>query len=189
MPRLLIQAPAWVRGAFPHTWAPMTALGRQVRCLPPALCDYLLSCDGGFIAISTGESRYVLGWTTIRQRKLQNVAFVSVEDLAHDNERPLHVIAHLVDHHLGCGGDRQGNWLSEGGGVTPAWQEAANRLQRLFALGYGLDNVTLSNPRDYFAQSLAFYCRDRQRLNAADPQIDKWFRSTLWNEKFWPSME
>jgi hypothetical protein len=58
-------------------------------------------------------------------------------------------------------------------------------LVRLFPLGYGLDEVALSGPRNYFAQSLAFYCRDRQRLNVADPQIDKWLRSTLWQAGFW----
>jgi hypothetical protein len=53
-------------------------------------------------------------------------------------------------------------------------------------LGYGVDEVAQSHPRDYFAQSLALYCRDRGRLNVADPQIYRWFRSTLWNKAFWP---
>jgi hypothetical protein len=70
--------------------------------------------------------------------------------------------------------------------VLVRWREAGARLQRLFALGYGVDKVTRSNIRDYFAQSLALYCLDRQRLNVADPQICKWFRSTLWNQAFWP---
>jgi hypothetical protein len=95
------------------------------------------------------------------------------------------VLGHLIDHYLGCGGAADGHWLSEGGGVTPAWQAAGARLPALFALGYGLDEVAQSNARDYFAQSLALYCRDRQRLNVADPQIDKWFRNTLWNDAFW----
>jgi hypothetical protein len=189
MPRLLIQAPPWVRGVFDHAWAPMKALSQQARCLPSALWDYLLSCAGGFAAITAGESRYVPGLATVRSRNLQNVAFVSVEDLALDNERPLHVIAHLIDHHLGCGGEPEGIWLSDGGGMTPRWQEVGVRLPRLFALGYGLDPVASSNVRDYFAQSLAFYCRDRQRLNMADPQIEKWFRNTLFDEAFWRSME
>ena len=116
---------------------------------------------------------------------MQNVAYVSVEDLADDNERPLHVIGHLIDHHLGCGGDPDGPWLSDGAGVAPRWQEAGARLPRLFALGYGLDEVALANVRDYFAQSLAFYCLDRRRLNVADPQIWKWLRTNLWDNGFW----
>jgi hypothetical protein len=189
MPRLLIDAPPWVRGFFDNAWAPMKALARQIRCLPPAVWDYLQSCDQGFAVVTAGKSRYLPGPATVRSRTWQNVAFVSVEDLALDNERPLHVIGHLLDHHLGCGGDLEGRWLSEGGGVTPCWQRAGSRLPRLFALGYGLDSIACSNVRDYFAQSLAFYCRDRQRLNVADPQIEKWFRNTLWSKVFWQTME
>jgi hypothetical protein len=108
-----------------------------------------------------------------------------VEDLAADNEVPLHVIGHLIDHYLGCAGEPDSQWLTEGGGVLVHWREAGARLQHLFALGYGVDEVARSSVREYFAQSLALYCLDRQRLNVADPQICKWFRSTLWNEAFW----
>jgi hypothetical protein len=185
MPGVLIQSPAWVRTVFDHAWAPMQTLAQQVQCLPSALWDFLLGYPGGFIAITADESQYVPGPATIRHKLVQNAAFVSAKDLAQENERPLHVIGHLIDHHLGCGGDPNGLWLSEGGGVTAGWQHAGVRLSALYGLGYGLDEVARSNVRDYFAQSLAFRCRDRQRLNAADPQIDKWFRSTLWDEAFW----
>ncbi len=185
MPGLLIESPSWVRQAFEHDWAPMQALARQVKRLPPALAGFLLGYSSGFVAIATGESRYVPGPVSLRGREVHNVAFVSVADLARDNEQPLHVIGHLVDHHLGCGGRPQGRWLSEGGGVTPAWQKAGERLSGLFALGYGVDEVARSGVRDYFARSLALYCRDRRRLNVADPQIEKWLRNTLWNETFW----
>lgn len=188
-PGLLIQAPSWVRGVYDHAWAPMKALGRQIRPLPTALWNYLLSCNGGFAVVSSGESRYVPGPSLVRQRRLDNVAFVAVEDLAQDNERPLHVLGHLIDHYLGCGGDPAGTWLSAGGGVRACWREAGARLPALFALGYGLDDVACADVQDYFAQSLAFYCRDRQRLNVADPQIERWFRSTLWNKRFWQAMD
>ncbi len=65
------------------------------------------------------------------------------------------------------------------------WGEEGTRLTRLFALGYGVDEIARANVRDYFAQSLALYCRERQRLNVADPQIVKWFRTTLWQVGFW----
>jgi hypothetical protein len=185
VPEVLVQAPPWVRGVFDHAWAPMEAMAQQVRCLPSALWDFLLSCDGGYVAISTEESRYVPGLAMLRGSPVRNVAYVSVEDLARNNERALHVLGHLVDHYLGCGGDPDGLWLSGGGGVTPDWQEAGARLQRLFDLGYGADEVAQSNLRDYFGQSLALYCRDRQVLNVADPQITKWLRGTLWNEAAW----
>ena len=185
MPDLLTRSSPRVRGVFDHAWAPIKILAQQVGCLPVALWEYLLSCTGGFVTICGGESRYVPGPATIRRQRVHNVAFVSVSDLAGDNEQPLHVLGHLIDHYLGCGGEANGDWLSEGGGVTPAWQQAGARLPRLFALGYGVDEIAESGVRDYFAQSLAIYCGDRRRLNVADPQIYRWFRSTLWNEAFW----
>jgi hypothetical protein len=185
VPNALAQSPPWVRSVFEHAWAPMEALRGQVRCLPSALWDYLLDCEGGFVAIGAGNSRYVVGPTLIRNRTVHNVAFVSVADLAEDNERPLHVIGHLIDHYLGCGGTVDGLWLSAGGGMRSHWQQAAQRLPGLFALGYAVDEIAGCSIEDYFAQSLALNCRDRQRLNVADPQIYKWFRTTLWDDAFW----
>ena len=188
LPGVLLQSPPWVRGVFDHAWAPVEALAREIRFLPLWLWDYLLSYEGGFVAISAGQSRYAQGRTELQGSQVQNVAYLSVEDLARGNERTLHVLGHLVDHHLGCGGDAEGPWLSDGGGTTPIWQEAGARLPRIFGLGYAADEVARSNPRDFFAQSLALYCRDRQGLEVADPQITKWFRSTLWAEGFWSAV-
>lgn len=185
MPNLLPQSPPWVRGVFAHAWAPMRALAEALRPLPAGLWPFLLGCEGGMVAICPGESKYTPGPGQIGRLEVHNVALISVQDLAQDNEQPLHILGHLIDHYLGCGGEPDGVWLSGGGGLFPLWQEAGQRLPRLFALGYGIDPVAESNVRDYFAQSLAWYCRDRKQLNVADPQIDKWFRSTLWNKAFW----
>lgn len=189
MPNLLPQSPLWVRSVFEHAWAPMKALVEAVRPLPADLWPFLLGNNGGLVAICPGESRYVPGPATVGRLETRNVAFVSVQDLAQDNEQPLHVIGHLVDHYLGCGGQPEGAWLSDGGGLFPSWQEAGQRLPQLFALGYGVDAVAQSNVRDYFARSLAWYCQDREGLNVADPQIEKWFRGTLWNDAFWQVRE
>lgn len=185
MPDLLSQAPPHVRSVFDHSWAPMEALANQLFCLPAGLWDCLLSWDSGFVAVSTGESRYTLGAATLRHQAVEHVAYVSVEDLAEDSIQALHVIGHLIDHHLGCAGQADGPWLSEGGGVRDRWRQAGARIPRLFALGHAVDERAQPNVRDYFAQSLALYCRDRQRLNVADPQICKWFRSNLWDRTFW----
>lgn len=184
-PDLLSHAPPWIRGVFDHAWAPMTAMAGHLQPLPPGLWDHLLGWERGFVFITTQASAYRPGPATLRHQPVINVAYVSVEDLALDNEQPVHVLGHLIDHHLGCGGDPDGLWLSEGGGVTARWQEAGQRLPHLYALGYAIDDMAAANVRDYFAQSLALYCRDRPRLNVADPQIDRWFRSTLWDEAFW----
>jgi hypothetical protein len=185
LPNLLPQSPPWVRSVFEHAWAPMRALAETIQPLPAALWPFLLDQDGGTLAICPGESRYVTGPATVGRLEARNVAFVSVADLAEDNEQPLHILGHLIDHYLGCGGEPEGAWLSEGGGLFPRWQEAGQRLPDLFALGYGVDEVARASVRNYFARSLAWYCRDREGLNVADPQIDKWFRTTLWSEAFW----
>ena len=181
-----MKAPPWVRGVFDHAWAPMTVLAQRVSNLPAPLLDTLQTMDRGYVLIAARESRYVPGPNAVRHLEVRNVAFVSIEDLAAGNERPLHVIGHLVDHHLGCAGTADGAWLSEGGGISLRLQHAGARLPGLFALGYGVDEVAQSGIRDYFAQSLAVYCQDPRRLNVADPQIHKWFRTTLWNAGFWP---
>ena len=185
MPNLLSQSPPWIRSVFGHSWAPMRALVEQIDCLPPHVWRKLLEWESGYVAICNGKTRYIPGPASIRQLHVTNVAFVSIEDLALANEGPLHVLGHLIDHHLGCAGRADGPWLSEGGGISPGWQEAGRRLPDLFALGYAVDPVAQSSVRDYFAQSLALFCLDRQRLNVADPQIEKWLRTTIWNEGAW----
>jgi hypothetical protein len=167
----------------------MQAFIAQVRCLPPGLWPFLLQCDGGFVAITAAESVYAPGPAEIRHRPVRNVAYVSLRDLAEENECPLHVVGHLIDHYLGCKGEPEGFWLSQGGGLTKRWQEGGKRLHTLFSLGYAIDDVAGSGIRDYFAQSLAFYCLDRQRLNVADPLIDKWFRTNLWDQAFWSAVD
>lgn len=163
----------------------MRELGRQLRKLPPSLWGYLLACPGGFVVLSAGQSHYEPGPALAQGQAVQNVAHVSLADVAQANRQPLHVVGHLVDHYLGCCGEPDGRWLSEGGGVRPPWQEAGARLARLFALGYGVDEVARSSVCDYFAQSLALYCQDRPRLTVADPQVTRWLHNTLWKRTFW----
>ena len=79
----------------------------------------------------------------------------------------------------------QGGWLSTGGGMSKRWRQAGQRLPELFALGHAVDPVAQSSVENYFAQSLALFCRDRQHLNVADPLIYKWLRNTLWKRAFW----
>jgi hypothetical protein len=184
-PDLLAHAATSVRRRFQHDWAPVQALAKELSPLPSRLAEFLLDLGSGFALITAGESGYQPGPLRLRRQGVVNVAFVSVTDLADGNERPLHVLGHLIDHHLGCLGEATGAWLSEGGGVSPDWQAASARLGRLFQLGYGVDAVAQSHVRDYFAQSVAAYCRDRRLLNVSDPQMCKWLRATLWDAAFW----
>ena len=186
MPGALDEIAEPARGEFAHEWAPVQLLGRRMACLPAGLWEALLRWESGYSVLIVGESRYEPGQFDFRGRTLHGVALISLEDLAgRAPGRVLHAMAHLVDHHLGCGGRPEGDWLSEGGGMTDEWREAGLQLMRLFALGYGYDVVAQSGARDYFAQSLAAYCRERRALNVADPQVVRWFRTTLWSPRFW----
>ena len=129
----------------------MQALASEVACLPAQLWPFLLSHDGGWIVIHAGRSHYTVGTIQVAGFDRRNVAFISVEDLARGDDMPLHIVGHLIDHYLGCGGDLDGAWLSTGGGLAPHWREAGKRLQRLFDLGYAVDNCLLytsPSPRD-----------------------------------------
>lgn len=184
-PNLLSHASPWVRGVFEHAWAPMQALGNEIACLPPQLWPFLLEHEGGWVVIHPGSSHYVVGPVRVAGFDRRNVAFVSVEELARRDDVPLHIVGHLVDHYLGCAGDADGAWLSAGGGLAPHWQEAGERLGRLFALGHAADEAAAASVQDYVARSLAWYCHRPQDLCVADPNICKWFRATLWDNGFW----
>ena len=184
-PGVLVGSRPWIRRRFDHAWAPMQALAGMVACLPNGLWGFLLWCEGGYAVITKAQSGYRPGPAVIGDKTVENIAYLSIEDLAGPSDRPLHVFGHLIDHYLGCAGAPTGPWLTGGGGLTADWQEASARLPRLFSLGYGVAEDEGVDERDYFARSLAIYCLDRGRLNVMDPQIEKWFRSVLWNESLW----
>ncbi|MBN1661436.1 MAG: hypothetical protein JXA93_23795 [Anaerolineae bacterium] len=163
----------------------MQALAREIACLPVQLWSFLLNHDGGWVIVHPGRSRYVVGPVSVAGFDRHNVALISVEDLARGDDLVLHVLGHLVDHYLGCAGDPAGAWLSEGGGIEPHWREAGERLGRLFALGHAVDEAAAASVKEYVARSLAWYCHRPHDLNVADPNIWKWFRATLWNDRFW----
>jgi hypothetical protein len=61
LPNLLPQSPPWVREVFDNAWAPMTALQRQLAALPAGLWEPLMACEGGYLAVCHGPSRYEPG--------------------------------------------------------------------------------------------------------------------------------
>ena len=184
-PRALESSPPTVRRSFESDWAPVNALARRLRCFPVGLLRFLAEHDAGHIVLAARDFHYVEGEQTVRGRSLCNVAYVCVGDLTDESERPWHVVAHLLDHLMGCGGQPGGTWLSDGSGLTPRWREVGQRIHKLFPLGYGIDEAAQPNARDYFAQSVAWVCYDRQRPNVADPPMEKLLRTTSMNDAFW----
>jgi hypothetical protein len=51
-------------------------------------------------------------------------------------------------------------------------------------LGYGIDQVAREDVQCYFARSVAWHIHDRQRLNVADPLIEKLLRRSLFDAHF-----
>lgn len=175
-------------GAGDHSpGALLKALLRQLTPLPTALLRWWAAHPRGHVVI-TGQGRgYVPGPQTAGAYTLDGVAWVSAEAVLSKDAGPLEAVAHLLDHLLGCHGEEGGPWLSEGGGISPAWREVGARLHDLFALGYGPTPETQTDPRAYFAWGFALSLRDSRSLNVMDPRLQRFLHATLLSERFWRS--
>ncbi len=176
--------------AFPgaHAHSPGTllkALLRQLNPLPTGLLRWWAAHPRGHVVIVSEGRGYVPGPQTAGVYALDGVAWVGAEAVLTKEPGPLEAIAHLLDHLLGCNGEVEGPWLSEGGGVSPPWREVGARLHSLFTLGYGATKEAQTNPRAYFAWGFVLNLRDPGALNAADPRLQRLLRTTLLSEGFW----
>jgi len=150
--------------------------------------QHILGHERGHILLTHRSSSYQEGRTAFGGGELSGLARISLADMSSDSPRSMHILGHLLDDLLGKGDEPEGRWLSQGGGTHPRLVEVGRRLQRLFPLGYGVDEVARENPRDYFAQSWALYWQDRERLNVADPLMFKLLRNTLLAAAFWKEL-
>lgn len=174
---------------FDNPWAAVEALARQLHPFPSGLLRFWAAQERGHVLIGPRDGGYVPGPQPCGRRTLDGVAHVALADLAAANDRPLELIGYLLDHLLGCRGALAGAWLSDGGGITPRWQEVGRQVQELFALGYGQSAAARQDAHAYFAQGLAAYCRHRQALNVADPRLERLLRRTVMSDAFWLSEE
>jgi hypothetical protein len=135
--------------------------------------------------IDLSPSRYDVGERRLGSRTLVNAGYVSASDLKDDSPRVRMPFIRLLDHLLGCHGQAGSPWLSDGGGITPAWQEVGRRIQENFSLGYATDPDARVNPQEYFSHSVASYLQDRRGLLVADPPMGRLLRTTLLDDAFW----
>jgi hypothetical protein len=184
-PRLFSTLPATVAERFESDWAPVERLAALLSRFPDAALRFLLLSPTGAFVISPEERHYVRGPQTLPMRVVENVGYVSAESLLGDGVAPLHVAAHLYDHLLGSGGAPEGPNLSDGAGISPAWNLVAKDVQRLFALGHNPDPICQRDPGEYFAQSLALYAIRPIELNVADPLMHKLLKRTFFSNTFW----
>jgi len=188
-PRALDLASTPVRQRFPHLWAPMEALLGRLQPLPEGLVRFWLGQPGGHVVITHLSAYYDPGDYLLKQNLLHNIAHVGLSDLAEESLEALVPVGHLLDHLLGNGGQPEGLWLSEGGGVDPALRQVGTRIAALFPLGHGFDTLAQQDRRSYLARSLALYWHDRRALNMADPLLERLLRTTLFSEAFWRSRQ
>jgi hypothetical protein len=138
----------------------------------------------GHVVIGGQTSAYQPGPVQVRGRTLINVVHITSLDVLKDEAAVLFALAGLFDHLLGCGGEAEGLWLSEGGGLTLEWRKVGKRILELFQLGYA-PGAAAGSPRTYFAWGLALYCTDRRALNLADPLLERLLRTTVMSSGFW----
>jgi len=168
---------------FDSQWAPVERWAEYLRRLPAGMIAFLAGHRHGRLLVSH-RTAYIPGAIEIAGQTCSHVCLCDIRQL----DTPfagIWVAAQLLDHLLGCDGEPDGPWLSDGGGITPALQEVGRRVQELYALGYGMDEESRQNPRQYLARSLAWYVTDRRALNAADPAVERLLKHTLMDERFW----
>ncbi len=165
-------------------WAPARALADLLKPLPAEMLRWWALQPTGHAVIGGRSSYYQPGPFPLKRRTLMNVAHISPLHLARDRAAVWSALAGLFDHLLGCRGDAEGLWLSEGGGLSPPWQDVGRRIQESFQLGYAPEEAARS-PRAYFAWGFAMYCTRRRELNVIDPLLERLFRTTILDARFW----
>jgi len=146
-PGALEQVPTAISEHFDSPWAPVEVFKQQLRPFPTGLLYFWAAQER---LIGPQDQDYMPGPQQCGQRVLDGVAHVALADLATANSRPLVLVGRLLDHLLGCRGAADGVWLSDGGGITPRWQEVGQRVRELFALGYGQSEAAQHDPQTYF---------------------------------------
>ena len=130
-------------------------------------------------------SGYNEGVMLLKSGPVRNVAQVCLADLAGGSLEALVPLGRLLDHLSGSAGAPQGVRLSDGAGVSARLERLGGRIQRLYSLGHGFDELACQDAQSYFARSAALYLQDRRALNVADPLMEKLLRRTLFSQEFW----
>lgn len=173
--------------AFASQWAPVERWADYLRRLPAGMITFLAEHPRGRLLVSD-RTAYIPDKVDLAGHEYTRVCLCDIRQL----DTPfagVYVVAQLLDHLLGCDGEPDGQWLSEGGGTAPALRELGRRIQELYALGYGVDEESRQNPRQYFARSLAWYASDRRALNTADPAVERLLKNTLMDDGFWKRLQ
>ena len=139
--------------------------------------------------ITAADEGYCADLRTIGERSLEATALVPMHQVVHQPRQAALLALLPLDHLLGCDGDPSGPWLSEGGGRSPRWQRVGEEIATLFALGYGISEAGRHDPHIYLAEALWMAIHERQRLNIADPKLDRLLHASLLSAPFWRNFQ
>lgn len=178
-----------IAGRLQNRWQGAVALAELLVGLPEtALTWWSRHPVGHLVLTAAGPTRrpqYQAGPTTVGRRSLAGVAYVPLMQVLDDPVAATAVALLPLDHLLGCGGLPEGLWLSQGGGVTPAWMEVGADVHQLFGLGYGSREEARRSAAVYLADGLALTLHRRREANTQDPKLERLLDRTVLNEAFW----
>ena len=173
-----------VQQRFPSGWSAGIAIAGLLGALPETAIRWWAEQPNGHILLTADDDSYLFS-AVVDGKNLSAVACVPMNWLAADEPAALAVALRPLDHLLGCAGAAEGRWLSDGGGVTPHWQQIGAQIARLFPLGYGETEASRLDPHAFLAEGLAQAITDRQSLNTSNPKFERLLGSSLLSPTFW----
>ncbi len=162
-------------------WQAALSLARWMAPLPGEALDWWAQAVAGHVVLAPDGPVYRLVDAEGRLAVVRIPALWVVRE----PQQALSWALMPLDHLLGCWGKSDGRWLSDGGGIAPAWQEVGQQIARYFTLGYGWTSDGQSDPHRYLAEGWAAALMAPRTLNTADPKLYRLLRATLLSPGFW----
>jgi hypothetical protein len=181
----LERAPAAVQGAWEHAWQPAELWLETLTALPVGMLRLWEQSQRGHLIFGLQPSAYRPGPQEWQGANLDGVCYLALVDLRSARQLALWATLAWIDHLLGSLGAADAPWFSDGHGCTPRLQAAAERYQRVWALGYGAQELGAATARDYWARSLELYLAQPRRLSALAPQLYRLYHTCLLRESWW----
>jgi hypothetical protein len=157
----------------------------QLAGMPQSALAWWAAQGRGHVVLTDGAVGYVVNSLSLGRRTLDAAVQVPLSVVVAEPERAAALALQPLDHLLGCRGQPDGLWLSQGAGLNSHWLAVGEQIARLFPLGYGLSRQGRADPHTYLAEGIVAALRDHRRLNIADPKLHRLLKSTILNEGFW----
>lgn len=173
-----------VQARFPSGWSAAIEMARLLDGLPEEAIGWWAEQPQGHLILTAAEDSYA-ATLLVDDEELQGIAQLPMAWLLEKPARGLAAALRPLDHLLGCGGQADGCWLSDGGGISPRWQRVGKEIAALFSLGNGVTEASRQDSHTYLAEGLALALTDRRWLNTQDPKLERLLGTTLLADGFW----